>query len=209
MHSNSIGVIGVSESMNATATNEIGSGLWNVHIYAGLSLATELAAELDIPRSSVRSRFSDWKLNRKLERLNGFIEDLISGFDRGCMRHQGELPIQMSMECEYGPGANLVFRLHSVCAKILASRILNPKGALDHKKLARLQLLSNRLFDIFDFLLRLTAQNEMNADARQAEDMAEHAHEDAIAWDAAQWALPLENASRSTYSSMKMPYRKI
>ena len=62
------------DRVSATATMEIGSDLWNARVYAGLSQASELAAELKRPRFLVSFLFFQWNIFRQLGLMNLGLE---------------------------------------------------------------------------------------------------------------------------------------
>jgi hypothetical protein len=68
--------------MSATAAMEIGSNLWNARVYAGLSVASELAAQLGKPRHAAFPLFSSWKIYRRFGRLNRDLDEIFKEYDR-------------------------------------------------------------------------------------------------------------------------------
>jgi hypothetical protein len=166
------------------ATVELGSGAWNARIYELLAVASELATEMSQPRGKMLALLADRRLNRKLDGLNEGLKEVLGAFQRTVARLPGEPPYQ-APERDYLPAINLVFRLHSYCAKVLAMEKLHSadrlqKAPLDNASTAWLQALSDQLFEVFDWLVTRSAERETAADLRAAEAMAEPDRDEAL-----------------------------
>src|ERR1700736_6281613 len=68
--------------MSATAALEIGSDRWNSRVYAGLSLASEMLANLDKPKSVILTLLYQWKVYWHLVWLDRAIDGMFAGYDQ-------------------------------------------------------------------------------------------------------------------------------
>src|SRR5579859_960447 len=127
--------------MSTTSAMEIGSDRWNAQMYAGLSLASEMAASLERPKRMALSLFRVWTAYRRLDWLNQSLENLLDAID--C---SAQTPPVASPE-DYRSVRDLFLRLYEPCVRILSQRDEFPQGGLMRKKLARLEAHSERLLD--------------------------------------------------------------
>lgn len=160
--------------MSATATMEIGSDLWNARVYAGLSQASELAAELKRPRFLVSFLFFQWNIFRQLGLMNQGLEELFEKCDRLAIGHQaGTFPLPLDPQ-EYRAFRDDLLRLHAVRMRVLSQQDSFPRNAFIRKRLALFQANSERLLDLADWLDAMSTPEETDARFNAlAEDVAQ------------------------------------
>jgi hypothetical protein len=170
--------------MSATAAMEIGSDLWNARLYAGLSQASELAAELNRPRFLASGLFFHWKMFRQLGLMNRGLEELFEKCDRFAMRHQvGTSPLPIAPE-EYRAFRDDCLRLHAIRIRVLSQQDSFPRNSFMRKRLARFQANSERLLDLADWFDAMSTPEELNAKFDAA--LADLANGDVVPWAAVQ-----------------------
>jgi hypothetical protein len=170
--------VGEEREMSATNTIEIGSDLWNARVYAGLSVASELAAGLDSSKHESVPLLSVWKIYRRLGRLNQDLEEILKGYDR-------TNPFPQVIPGERNRlGRDILLKLHADCNNLP----LPPDGALLHrlivKRMNELQMKSERILDVADWLDVMSTPEETNA--KFAVALADLAKGDVIPWAAVQ-----------------------
>jgi hypothetical protein len=160
--------------MSATAAMQIGSDLRNARIHSGLSVASELATWLDKPKNSRVSLFDAWKMNRILNRLNRSSEGIVAELERVIESHAiSPLPPDRA-GAEYGSVRDLILDEQAVCAHALDLQAGFSGYGFLRKKMARLQINSERLLDLADWLDAMSTPEEMEARFKAlAEDIAE------------------------------------
>ena len=158
--------------MSATNTIGIGSDLWNARVYAGLSVASELAAGLERSKHESVPLLSVWKIYWRLGRLNQELAELLKGYDR-------TNPFPQVIPGERNRlGRDILLKLHSDCNNLP----FPPDGALLNwlivKRLNELQMRSERIFDVADWLDAMSTPEE--TDAKFAVALADLAKGDVI-----------------------------
>jgi hypothetical protein len=165
--------------MNTAATMEIGSDLWNARMYAGLSQASELAAELSRPRDRL---FFQWKMYRGLGHMNRGLDEIFDKWDRLAIRHAPSTYSRLFAPEEYCTFRDNVMRLHAVHVRILSPQDGFPRNAFMRKRLARFEAHSERLLDLADWLDAMSTPEEMNARFSSLEE--DLAKGDVVPWAA-------------------------
>jgi len=160
--------------MSASAAMEIGSDLWNVRVHSGLSVASELAAWQDRPGNLRFSWFDAWKMNRILNRLNRSSEGIVAELERVVESHAvSPLPPDRA-GAAYGSVRDLILDEQAVCAHALDLQAGFSGYGLLRKKMARLQVNSERLLDLADWADAMSTPEEIEAKFKTlAEDVAE------------------------------------
>ena len=143
--------------MSATAVMEIGSDLWNARVYAGLSVALELAAGLDKPRHAAFPLFSSWKIYRRFGRLNHDLDEIFKEYDRP-VPLLSVVPGEMMRE-----GRDLLLQLYADCKRLQSPLDGIPLQGLMNKRLARLQVQSERILDLADWFDAMSTPEEIEA----------------------------------------------
>jgi hypothetical protein len=163
--------------MSATAAMEIGSDLWNARMYAGLSLASELAAGLHRSKRVASSLFYVWKMYWQLDQLNNSLEKF-AVFDPAASSSKVATPE------DYRRVRDSVLRLYELCTRLLSPQDDFDQRGLMSKKLARLQVQSESLLDVADWLDAMSTPEENEAKfAAALEDLVKG---DVVPWAAVQ-----------------------
>jgi hypothetical protein len=143
--------------MSATAAVEIGSDLWNARVYSGLSVASELAARLDRPRYAAFNLFSAWKIFWRLCRLSLDLDEIIK-------EHEQPNPFSLGVSGErLRLGRDFLLQLYADCKRLQTPPDGIPLQGLISKRLARLQVQSERILDLADWFDAMSTPEEMNA----------------------------------------------
>ena len=143
--------------MDTTRAPEIGSDLWNARVYAGLSIASELAAGLNRPTLAAVSFFSAWKIYLRLGRLNRDLDEIFRGYDQ-------PVPFPPISPGEWNSrGRDILLKLHADC-----TRLVSPAGDIPFKgpignRLAQLQSRLEHILDIADWFDAMSMSEETNA----------------------------------------------
>jgi hypothetical protein len=164
--------------MSATNTTQIGSDLWNARVYAGLSVASELAAKMDGPRLAAFSFLRAWKIYGRFGRLNRDLEQIFKEYDR-TVPFPPEMPGEMIRE-----GRDILLKLYADCKRIQSPLEGIPFHGLIKKRLARLQSQMERILDLADWFDALSTPDEMDARFNSLE--ADLAKGDVVPWSAVQ-----------------------
>lgn len=172
--------------MSATAAIEIGSDLWNARVYAGLSVASELAAGLEQSKRVGSSLGKIWTTYRALGRFNRLLDELFSTVDQAAERNQ--MPILVVS----ANGDNSVARdnirqllvLHALGTSLLSLREDISWSRLLRKKLEKLQAHTERLLDLADWCDAMCTPDEMKAKFDAA--LADLERGDVVPWAAVQ-----------------------
>jgi hypothetical protein len=157
---------------------EIGSDLWNARVYAGLSVASELAAKLDRPKYMAFNLFRTWKIFRRLGRLSRDLDEIFK-------EHERPTPLPSGMSCEnLRVGRDLLLQLYADCNRLQSPLDGMPLQGLINKRLARLQVQSERILDLADWFDAMSTPEEMNAKFDSA--LADLERGDVVSWAAVQ-----------------------
>ena len=148
---------GKGDSMSATAAMEVGSDLWNARVYAGLSVAADLAASLDRPRHAAFDLFSAWNIYRRYGRLSRDLDEIFKEYDR-----PNPLPPEVSSEV-MGVGRDILLKLYTDCKRLQSPLDGIPLQGLINKRLARLQMQSERILDLADWFDAMSTPEETKA----------------------------------------------
>jgi hypothetical protein len=162
--------------MGATSTIEIGSDLWNARVYAGLSVASELAAKLDGPKLATFSFLGAWKIYGRLGRLNRDLEEIFKQYDPPAP-FPPEMPGEMIRE-----GRNNLLKLYADCKRLQSPLEAIPFQGLINKRLDRLQSQMERILDLADWFDALGTPDEMDARFNALE--ADLVKGDVVPWSA-------------------------
>jgi len=162
--------------MSATAAMEIGSDLWNARVYAGLSVASELAAKLNRPRYAAFNLFSAWKTFMRYGRLSRNLDEMLKEHDR-------LLPYPPGVPCErLRMGRDILLQLYADCKRLQTPLDGIPLQGLINKRLARLQVQSERILDLVDWFDAMSRPEELNAKFDAA--LADLERGDVVSWAA-------------------------
>jgi hypothetical protein len=164
--------------MTTTAAVGVGSDLWNARVYAGLSVASELAAELDGPKRAAFSFFDAWRIYGRLGRLNRDLDEIFKEYDRP-VPFPSEMPVEMIRE-----GRDIFLQLYAECKRLQSPLDGIPLQGLLDKRLARLQVQSERILDLVDWFDAMSTPDEMNSRFNALE--ADLAQGDVVPWSAMQ-----------------------
>jgi hypothetical protein len=164
--------------MSETTAMEIGSDLWNARVFAGLSVASELAARLDRPKLAAFSLLSAWQIYWKFGRLNRDLDEIFKEYDRPATLPP-ELPPEMLQE-----GRDILLKLYADCKRLESPLDGFPLHQLINRRLARLQMQSERILDLADWFDAMSNPEETNAKFDAA--LADLARGDVIPWTAVQ-----------------------
>jgi hypothetical protein len=165
---------GKEKPMSATATMEIGSDLWNARVYAGLSQASELAAELNRPRFLVSLLFFNLKVCIQLEWMNRGLGQIFDYQDQLVMRLHAVTSARILAPEDYHALRDDILRWYAVNMRLLSQQDNFPRNAFMRKRLALFQANSERLLDLADWFDAMSAPEEMDARFKAlAEDVAE------------------------------------
>ena len=164
--------------MSATNAAGIGSDLWNARVYAGLSVASELAARMDRPRLVALSRLASLQIYLRLGRLDRDLEDIFKEYDSP-VAFPPELPSEMIRV-----GRDILLKLYADCRRLESLPDGVPLNGMINRRLARLQVQSERILDIADWFDAMSAPDETNAKFNAAlEDLAKG---EVVPWAAVQ-----------------------
>lgn len=152
----------VRELMSTTAVMEIGSDLWNARVYAGLSLASELAAGVDRHKTARPSLIDAFTMYRIVARLNRTLDGVIAAFEKAIERHQIAGASASSAEA-YRSARDTLLPLISAPMIVLTLQTYFGRGWLLRGSLARLKVNSERLLDMIDWLDAMSAPEEIQA----------------------------------------------
>ena len=159
--------------MSTTAAMEIGSDLWNARLYAGMSLAAELAAGLNRPRLWVSGLVYQWRMYRQLGGMIRGIREILNAADGLALQIEAGTPSRIRTAGDYRAFRDDVLRWHAVHMRLLDPQEGFPRNALMRKRLAQFEAQSDRLLDLADWLDALSTPEEMDAKfAALAEDVA-------------------------------------
>jgi hypothetical protein len=148
--------------MNAAATFEIGSNLWNARLYSCLAMASELSASLDQP-SLVGSAPLNPRLNRQLDRLNRSVDEMLKAADEAIERQSPD-PFPQSLTSDgFCALRDFVLRLHFLCAGLLSFQGAASGNSLRQNRTARLESNNERLLDLADWLDAMSTPEETSA----------------------------------------------
>jgi hypothetical protein len=136
---------------------EIGSDLWNARVYAGLSAAADLAERLDRPRHAAFNLLSAWKIFRRFGRLNRDLDEIFKEYDRPALFPPGLPPEVLSV------GRDILLKLYADCERLQSPLEGIPLQWLIKKRLARLQVQSERILDLADWFDALSTPEETKA----------------------------------------------
>ena len=164
--------------MSTTNAVGVGSDLWNARVYAGLSVASELAAAMDGPRLMALSRLALLQIYWKIGRLNRDLDEIFKEYDR-------PVPFPQEMPCEMiQVGRDILSKLYADCKRLDSLPDGVPLHGLINRRIARLQMQSERILDLADWFDAMSAPEETNAKFDAAlEDLAKG---DVIPWAAVQ-----------------------
>jgi hypothetical protein len=162
--------------MSATSTMEIGRDLWNARVYAGLSVASELAARLDRPRLVAFSLLSSWQIYWKFGRLNRDLDEILKEYDRP-VPFPPEMPGEMIRV-----GRDILLKLYADCKRLQPLPDGIPLHGLINRRIARLQIQSERILDVADWFDAMSSPEETNAKFDAA--LADLAKGDVVPWAA-------------------------
>ena len=162
--------------MSTAAAIEVGGDLWNARVYAGLSIASELAAALSRPTSASSSIFAAWKIYWRLGRLNRDLDEILNEYDR-------PIAFPVSVSCDrIRQGRDILLRLHADCNRLLADEYGAALRTLTGSRLARLRAQSERILDVADWFDAMSTPEEVSERFKVAQ--AEFAHGDVVPWSA-------------------------
>jgi hypothetical protein len=157
---------------------EIGSDRWNARIYASLSTASELAAELDNLNGEMLSEIDALRVSEFLDQLNRFVE-------RGLKAADKYVPQATNTSKEKLLTArDSILSLYRICERVLSlSSGIGGVGQMQ-SEFALLRAQSERLLDVADWLDALSTPEETKAKFEAAS--AEFANGDVVPWAAFQ-----------------------
>jgi hypothetical protein len=157
---------------------EIGSDLWNARVYAGLSVASELAAMLDRPRLVAFSLLSSWQIYWRFGRLNRDLDEIIKECDRH-VPFPPEIPGEMIRV-----GRDILLKLYTDCKRLQPLPDGISLRGLINKRITRLHIQSERIIDVADWYDAISSPDETNAKFDAA--LEELAKGDVVSWAAVQ-----------------------
>jgi hypothetical protein len=170
--------------MSATAAIEIGSDLWKARLYAGMSLASELAAGLNRPRLWLTGLIYQWKMYRQLGWMNRGVSEILGAAERMALQIQAGRPARTLTAEDYRAFRDDVLRWHAVQMRLLDPRDGFPRSGLLRKRLAQFEAQSERLLDLADWLDALSTPEKMDTRFDAAlDDLARGA---VVTWEAIQ-----------------------
>jgi len=162
--------------MSTTATIEIGSDRWNAQVYASLSKASELAAELDRPGSFPVSTAYNERALDLLGELNEFLTKVLAVIDKS----ESLKPSPLISKEKYLSARDSTLKLYEICQRLLS--LQGEIGGLGEQqsKLELLQSRSESLLDVADWLDAMSSPEEIGAKFDAA--LADLAKGDVIPW---------------------------
>lgn len=164
--------------MSATIPIQVGGDLWNARVYASLSAASELAAELDVPDGACIPSIDAELAYNFLNRLNSFLAQDLSLTDSIRVA-----PTNISKE-KLVAVRDSFLDLHHICDRILhISKELVWSDRIK-SELEVLGIQSERLLDVVDWLDALSTPEETDAIFKNA--AKEKANGDLVAWSQVQ-----------------------
>jgi len=171
--------------MSATIAIEVGSDLWNARLFAGLALASELAAFLKQPSRAASSLTANKKSCKQLDELNRSVDEMLTAFDRAIERQQPDsVPSSAPTIEDYRSARDFVLRLHALCASVPVLQEGVRTSPSVQNGIAQLQVNAERLLDLADWLDAMSTPEEIEARFRALEeDMAKG---DIVPWSAVQ-----------------------
>jgi len=164
--------------MGATNAIEVGSNIWNARVYAGLSVASELADSLDRPTVIGFPLHLSWRIYRSLRRLTRDLDEMLSEYDRP-KPIPPELPIEMIRR-----GRDILLKLHEDCKRLRSVPDGAVLGGPINRRIARLQEQSERLLDVADWFDAISSPDETKAKFDRA--LADLAKGDVVPWSLVQ-----------------------
>jgi hypothetical protein len=109
---------------------EIGSDLWNARLYAGMSLASELAAGLNRPRLCVSGLVYQWRMYRQLGGMIRGIREILNAADGLALQIEAGTPSRIRTAGDYRAFRDDVLRWHAVHMRLLDPQEGFPRNAL-------------------------------------------------------------------------------
>jgi len=155
--------------MSATAVMEIGSDLWNARVYAGLSVAYELAASAERPRNRLAFFLNVYRTYLQVYRLSSELNAILAAAEQA-------VPLYLTADAEtYRLRRDMFLQLSTSCSRLvsLQDRLPLSYGKL-REKMASFGVQAERLLDLADWFDALSTPEEMGAKFRVlAENVAE------------------------------------
>jgi hypothetical protein len=163
---------------------EIGSDLWNARVYAGISAASELAAELHRPKRLFFLLSRLWRIYGELGRMNRGLDEIFEKWDRLSIGNEDGVTQRTLAPEDYRAFRDVVLRWHAVHMRLLSVEDGFPRNALMRERLARFEAHSERLLDLADWLDAMSNPEETNA--KFDAGLADLARGDVLPWAAVQ-----------------------
>jgi hypothetical protein len=170
--------------MSTTAAMEIGSDLWNARVYAGLSVASELAAKVDKPRSADLSFTKAIVIYWSIGRFNRTLEEVLAAFDNVIERRTKSSTQTQTSESAYRSARNVLLNMYPLPSIFVSLSDLFSRHWLLHGRLVRMKMNIERLLDVVDWLDVMSAPDVMNAKFDVA--LTELEKGDVVSWAAVQ-----------------------
>ena len=162
--------------MSATNALEIGTDRLNARVYAGLSVASELASWLIGPKLVTVNLFSAWKIYRRLGRLSRELDEIFTEYER-------PVPFLSVVPGELiRVGRDILLQLYGDCKRLESPLGDIPLHGLISKRLCRLQVQSERLLDLADWFDAMANPDETSAKFEVA--LSDLANGEVVPWSA-------------------------
>ena len=153
--------------MSATAAMEIGGDLWNARVYAGLSVALELAAGAEKPRNRIASFWGVYRMYLQLDRVSRDLDAIIEAAERAVS------PEPIAGAETYRLRRDLFLQLHAPCSRLASLQDRLPLNGRLREKTMRLGVQAERLLDLADWCDAMSTPEEIDAKFRTlAEDVS-------------------------------------
>jgi hypothetical protein len=154
--------------MSATAAMEIGSDLWNARVYAGLSVAYELAAGAEKPRNRLAFFLSVYRTYLQVYRLSSELDAILAAAEQA-------VPLYLIADAEtYRLRRDMFLQLYTSCSRLVSLQDRLPLYGKLREKMARLGVQAERLLDLADWFDALSTPEEIEAKFESlAADVAE------------------------------------
>ncbi|WP_263359446.1 hypothetical protein [Acidicapsa ligni] len=149
--------------MTTSVAMEVGSDLWNARLFGALAQASEIAAALARPGAKASSLFQHWQIYKRLASLNRDTTRALDEFD-----HFIEYVVPAHAFPEHSSNErsqdfrDYLSRMYELVNRVLSDRGSFPPKSLIGKQLTQLQVNSERILNVIDWLDAMMTRDEVS-----------------------------------------------
>jgi hypothetical protein len=163
---------------------EIGSDRWNARLYAGLSISSEMAANLNGSRNLTFRLLEQWKIFHHLGQMNRILGETLLEFDQFAERFKDGSVQDFRPSEDYRAFRDSTLRQFSIHARLVSQFRGLRQNLLMRKRLDRFEAFSERLLDMADWLDAMSSPEETRAKFDAA--LEELSRGEVVPWSAVQ-----------------------